>query len=58
MNSTARRRQIDAQPVYKVRLTDGTMAKFATFSRAAAVAAAIAPAKAYRDDQPGYILLP
>lgn len=61
MNSTARRRrQIDAQPVYKVRLTDGTMATFATFERALAVSYAITGpnVKRYRETQPGYILIP
>lgn len=60
MNSTARRRQIDAQPVYKVRLTDGTMATFATFERALAVSYAITgpSVKRYRETQPGYILIP
>jgi len=63
MNSTSRRHSrrqtANPQPTYKVRLVDGTMAEFPTFSRAAAVAAAIAPNRmAYRDSQPGYILIP
>lgn len=63
MNSTrrsnARRSVENPEATYKVRMLDGTMAPFPTFSRAAAVAAAIAPnTMAYRDSQPGYILLP
>lgn len=61
MNSRQIKRHQIANPeaVYKVRLPDGTMAEFRTFSRAAAVAAAIAPnTKTYRHNQPGYILLP
>lgn len=62
MNSTARRRRQVANPeaVYKVRLPDGTMATFATFERALAVAYAITGANVmrYRETQPGYILIP
>lgn len=59
MNS-ARRTIANPATVYKVRLTDGTMATFPTFERALAVSYAITGANTmrYRETQPGYILIP
>lgn len=62
MNNSSRRRVIaNPETVYRVRLMDGTMAQFPTFDRALAVSHAIVGgpiAKACRDTQPGFILIP
>lgn len=56
----SRRTIANPQPTYKVRLADGTMASFPTFERAVAVSNAITGESVmrYRENQPGYILIP